>query len=602
MKAKKFCPYCMNPVLEGEACGNCGLTEGNYTPAIHHLPLGTVLIDRYMVGRVLGEGGFGITYIGCDLRLELKVAIKEYFPSDKASRYSQVSLEVQNYTGLTGNDYEKGKEKFLNEARTMAKMDKQAEIVGVRDYFDANNTAYIVMEYVEGTTFKTLVEQKGGRIPPDELFGLLKPLFPALNNMHALGLIHRDISPDNLMLEKGAVRLLDFGCARESSYGAGTLTVMVKHGYAPIEQYQHKGQGPWTDVYALSATIYYCLTGKVPEQAVDRLYEDELVPPRKLGVQITEQQERALLYGMGIRQKARFQSIEELYAALYLGGNVPVAEQEKSSADGKGKNQRIKKAEKNKRKTGQSGRRSNVDETDKTLPAEYTENESIKEEALPEEMPRDVGRQDISSVSLKKKKHTPKSLLTVTAIFAIILIAGLVFVLIKLPGRKSVWSNSVKQPSNEKVLKGLEGECGLDWYPPDSLMMTFNGRNKDYHYLSESEFGPGDVITVYFDRLEYQNGTWFAPIIVLQSETSKEMQDCIYIYPKVEKDSEGKNKDDKSNNVNLGHNIAQFSYEEIAAKAQEYWGDNWRFYVDICGIASPGVRLFVNSVSIGEAG
>lgn len=322
----------MTPVIEGEACENCGLTGGNYTPAEHHLPPGTLLIGRYMVGRVLGEGGFGITYIGCDIRLELKVAIKEYFPTDKAIRYSRISYEVSNYNGTAKNDYEAGKEKFLKEARTMARMDKQAEIVGVRDFFDANNTAYIVMEYVEGTTFNTLVKQKGGRIPPDEFFGLLKPLFPALNNMHKLGLIHRDISPDNLMLEKGTVRLLDFGSVRESFYGSGTLTIMVKHGYAPIEQYQHKGQGPWTDVYALSATIYYCLTGKVPEQAVDRLYEDELIPPRKLGVNITEKQEQAILFGMGIRPKRRFQSVEELYAALYGEEDASVFAHESENA------------------------------------------------------------------------------------------------------------------------------------------------------------------------------------------------------------------------------------------------------------------------------
>ena len=205
----------------------------------------------------------------------------------------------------------------------MAKMDKRPEIVSVRDFFEENETAYIVMEYVDGTNFKTWVNQRGGGIPPEELLPILEPLFGALSAMHAQGLIHRDISPDNLMLEQGAVRLLDFGCAREATSGTTTMTIALKHGYAPIEQYQYRGQGPWTDVYSLCATIYFCLTGKTPPQAIDRMCEDELIPPRQLGVNITEEQEQALLFGMGIRPRRRFQSVDELHAALYRQAPVP---------------------------------------------------------------------------------------------------------------------------------------------------------------------------------------------------------------------------------------------------------------------------------------
>ena len=315
---KKFCPYCMNLVKEGETCTNCGLTEGVYTPRDHHLPLGSVLNDRYLVGRVLGEGGFGITYIGCDLNLEMKVAIKEYFPIDRVYRFSNASLDVSNYSHAA-EKFHSGKVKFLQEARTMARLDKQQNIVCVKDFFEKNNTAYIVMEYVEGTTLKELVNQRGGRIPAGELLYMLAPLFPALTSVHELGLIHRDISPDNLMLENGKIILLDFGCARESASQSETMTIALKQGYAPIEQYQHKGQGPWTDVYALAATIYYCLTGKTPQSAVDRLSEEELVPPRKLGVNLTADQEEALLKGMSVKAKDRFQSAEELFTALYTG-------------------------------------------------------------------------------------------------------------------------------------------------------------------------------------------------------------------------------------------------------------------------------------------
>ena len=340
--AEEYCPYCMSRVVPGQSCPVCKLTEGSYEPLPHHLPPGTVLGGRYLVGRALGEGGFGITYIGRDLRLEMKVAIKEYFPSDSVSRISSVSLKVLTHVGSALANYEKGLKRFLTEARTMARMEKQPQIVMVRDFFEANNTAYIVMEYVEGTNFIELTRQRGGRIEPGELFRLMEPLFPALKAVHSAGLIHRDISPDNLMLEHGVVRLLDFGCSRESSRGTETMSTAIKQGYSPIEQYQRKGQGPWTDVYALSATMYFCLTGTVPPNSLDRLLEDDLVPPRDLGVDITPEQQKALLRGMAIQPRQRYQSVEELHAGLYqtvtpetetldalmarCGGKVPVSQ------------------------------------------------------------------------------------------------------------------------------------------------------------------------------------------------------------------------------------------------------------------------------------
>lgn len=318
LNSGEFCPYCMGSVRPGEPCPVCGLTQGSYTPAPHHLPPGTVLMDRYLIGRALGEGGFGITYIGRDLRLEMKVAIKEYFPSGLAARDADASMDVHSCMGRGNPGYEQGLSRFLCEARTMARMEKQPQIVMVRDYFEANNTAYIVMEYVEGTNFIDLAARRGGRIPASELFPLIEPLFTALSAMHKAGLIHRDISPDNLMLEQGSVRLLDFGCARESSQGTdSTMAVALKQGYAPIEQYQCMGQGPWTDVYALSATIYFCLTGRVPPKSLDRLLSDELAAPRALGVDITLEQQRALLRGMEINPEKRCQTVDELYSGLY---------------------------------------------------------------------------------------------------------------------------------------------------------------------------------------------------------------------------------------------------------------------------------------------
>ncbi len=315
----KYCPYCMSRLTDGEVCPVCGLTRGNYQPQPHHLPPGTVLVERYMVGRVLGEGGFGITYIGRDMRMDYRVAIKEYLPSDQVSRNTEIALDVTRYATVDEATYEKGLQRFLNEARTLALMFKQPQIVTVHDFFEANGTAYIVMEYVDGTTFADLVRQYGGRIAPEELFPMIEPLFGALANVHKQGILHRDISPDNLMLENGNVRLLDFGSAREvQPTGQQTMTIALKKGYGTIEQYQGKGQGPWTDVYALSATIYYCLTGVKPPDAVERILDDELVPPRELGVDMPQWQEQALLYGMSVNPTKRYRTMDAMHAGLYL--------------------------------------------------------------------------------------------------------------------------------------------------------------------------------------------------------------------------------------------------------------------------------------------
>lgn len=313
----------MSAVSADGTCPVCGLTAGTYQPAPHHIPPGTILMNRYLFGRVLGEGGFGITYLACDLRLDLKVAIKEFFPTDKATRHAASSLDVTTYTSAVPDGYENSKRKFLTEARTMAKMEKQVEVVGVRDFFELNNTAYIVMEYVDGTTFRDLVNQEGGKIPAETLLKIIEPLFSALSAMHEAGLVHRDISPDNLMLEKGKVRLLDFGCARESTTGTNTLTIALKHGYAPIEQYTNHGQGPWTDIYSLGATIYFCLTGKSPARSTDRMLGDKLLLPSKLGIDLSRAQEKALLHAMAVKPHRRFQTMEEFRAALYTREDEP---------------------------------------------------------------------------------------------------------------------------------------------------------------------------------------------------------------------------------------------------------------------------------------
>lgn len=316
---RAYCPWCMSPVKPGaELCPTCRKDPTAYVPSSHHFPPGQLLKDRYLVGRVLGEGGFGITYLGMDTNLERRVAIKEYFPTSFVKRETSVSLEVTCYTNVGRDFYEKGRDQFLQEARTMAKLEDIPEIVRVLDFFPANNTAYIVMEFLEGSTLKELVQEQG-RIPAKSMLEMLDPVLRAMESMHRAGIIHRDISPDNLMvLKSGKIKLMDFGCARDIE-GGRTMTVTLKHGFAPMEQYTGHGQGPWSDVYALCATVYYCLTGKVPPRSVERSdsEQDSLILPNKEGANLTPDQERALVKGLAVRAKNRWQSAASLYAALY---------------------------------------------------------------------------------------------------------------------------------------------------------------------------------------------------------------------------------------------------------------------------------------------
>ncbi len=314
---KLYCPYCMGSIQSGEYCPLCGKSPKLYQPSSHHLPPSSLLQNRYVIGKVLGEGGFGITYLGLDMVLERKVAVKEYFPNVFVRRQAALTLDVTCHTDARRTLYEKGRDQFLQEARVMAKLDLIPEIVRVLDFFPAHRTAYIVMEFLEGDTFRTLLA-KQKRIPAKILFEMMEPVLRALAAAHSMGIIHRDISPDNIIqLHNGQVKLLDFGCARNVDE-SHTMTVMLKHGYAPIEQYTGHNQGAWTDIYALCATLYCCLTGRVPPRALMRLDDDNiLVPPNRAGAALTAEQEQALLKGLEVMPKNRFHSMADLYAGLY---------------------------------------------------------------------------------------------------------------------------------------------------------------------------------------------------------------------------------------------------------------------------------------------
>ncbi len=324
MKIEKLCINCMQERRSPDGiCEFCGFDVRTFELPRHHMRPFTILAGKYLIGNAIGEGGFGITYIGMDLNLEVKVAIKEYYPQGAAVRDCRTNdSTVWSYSKSTQVFFEEGREKFINEAKTIAKFRNVPEIVGVIDFFRENQTAYIVMEYLDGQTLKQYLKVKDGKIPADELLRMMKPLIASLGKLHAQGLIHRDISPDNIMIMKdGSIKILDFGGARDFvSQNGKSMSVLVKHGYAPEEQYRSRGdQGPWTDVYALCATMYRCITGKIPPEALDRLYEDELKPISSFGVNCPRYVEQAISKGLSIRKDGRYQSMEELYDALYKG-------------------------------------------------------------------------------------------------------------------------------------------------------------------------------------------------------------------------------------------------------------------------------------------
>ena len=300
-------------------CSQCGFNPEQSPNPLVYLPLGTVLKEDFIVGKILGCGGFGVTYLGFDIQLKWPVAIKEYFPKDQANR-SANRLGVEPSMGQVENHFEYGLERFLEEAQTLARFNSTPGIVGVQRFFKANETGYMVMPYLKGMTLAEYLEKQGGQISYKDTMAILMPVMDALSQVHQQNLLHRDISPDNIFITREKhIKLIDFGAARMAARDhSQNFSIILKEGYAPEEQYRSRGkQGPWTDVYALGATLYRCITGQLPPQALDRAAEDErLIPPRESGVNITAEQEQALLKAMAVKANQRFSTVKDLQQAL----------------------------------------------------------------------------------------------------------------------------------------------------------------------------------------------------------------------------------------------------------------------------------------------
>lgn len=317
-----LCIGCMKPLDDSGECPFCHLEQDAYQPIPRCLLPGTVLADRYVLGRVLGEGSFGITYMGWDQVLEHRVAIKEYYPSDYVSRdvIRGTDKNVYVYERQGKEEYQENLNKFLNEARCLVRFNQCDGIVSVLDFFYENETAYIVMEYIHGMSVKNYIRSHGP-MEGKRVLQLMKPVLETLAKVHKTGMVHRDISPDNILFsDNEELVLIDFGSARVRNMEmTKSMTVVFKRGYSPEEQYRAKGrQGAWSDVYAICATMYFMLTAKTPEDAIERMIGASMKSLVEMPeVELSIRQKEALMKGISVRAEDRYETIGKLMAELY---------------------------------------------------------------------------------------------------------------------------------------------------------------------------------------------------------------------------------------------------------------------------------------------
>ena len=282
---------------------------------------GVILKERYKIEEVIGAGGFGITYRAWDPLLQSYVAIKEYYPSGIATR-SADSSKVCVPVGQEQREYHRGRIRFLKEAQDVARFQSEPNIVSIYDYLEENDTAYMVMEYLHGCTLKQYIREHGGRLDTDHILHICLSVLDALAVVHKAGMIHRDISPENIFIcEDLTVKLIDFGAAKQVYLdGEQTMSVVLKPGYAPPEQYAKKDkQGPWTDIYALGETLYFAATGEKPEESFGRVLEDTIKPVCEVNPEIPRAMSQVIMRAMSVKIEDRYQTVEAMREALLAG-------------------------------------------------------------------------------------------------------------------------------------------------------------------------------------------------------------------------------------------------------------------------------------------
>jgi serine/threonine protein kinase len=313
-----ICPACFLETFDNGACSSCGFDENAPQSALL-LPPGTPLMNgQYLVGKILGKpGGFGITYLGWDSQLTTFVAIKEYLPREVAGRNFD-RLTVSAHTSSDSENFRYGLDQFLLEARTLAQFD-HSNVVRVRTYFQENGTAYLVMDYLQGSSLHDHLADIGGRMSEKQALGIILPILDGLKEVHAKGFLHRDIKPQNIYItNNGRPILLDFGTARQAMSGFNRgMTTILTPGYAPWEQYHRHGkQGPWTDIYACAATLYHMVTGIVPAEASERIAQDAFLAPGQIVTGLSTHFNYAIIQALSIDPANRPQNVAEFQNAL----------------------------------------------------------------------------------------------------------------------------------------------------------------------------------------------------------------------------------------------------------------------------------------------
>lgn len=309
------CPSCFAPVKKESFCTKCGYNLAAEKSTYGALPAFTVVGNRYLLGKVLGRGGFGITYIALDLQNNLNCAIKEYMPSEHSSRSNNSLNIIPNHDDRSIKTYKHGKEKFLLEVKTLQSLGKNPNVVNIWNYFPQNNTAYLVMEYLDGQNMRQMIKSQSTGINVNLAKEVFVTVASALMPIHNKGILHRDISPENIIItNSGQIKLIDFGAARSyvSAQNNG-LSILLKPGYAPLEQYdKHGNQGPWTDVYALCATFYNVISGRRPVDAQFRKRGQRLPTLAELGCEVTQTTSNVIARGMELDINKRYKSFGQL--------------------------------------------------------------------------------------------------------------------------------------------------------------------------------------------------------------------------------------------------------------------------------------------------
>ncbi|KJU84468.1 serine/threonine protein kinase [Candidatus Magnetobacterium bavaricum] len=328
---ESLCYGCFSEKGNQPVCRHCGYEDGKKLGPLVIKPGNLLAKNKYAVGRVLGKpGGFGITYIGWDTVLETKVAIKEFLPRDCAGRDTH-SLTVVPHSREEQDVFQDGLVKFLEEARTLARFD-HANIIRIRDFFEENATGYLVMDYCDGINLDEYLKSKGGRLSEKSTVAIMMPILDGLREVHANSFLHRDIKPLNILITRNKLPvLLDFGAARAAiREKSRSLTVVLTPGFAPYEQYQtHGKQGPWTDIYACGATMYYMISGHVPPDAIDRKNGTvKIAPLMKLAPDISKKTNEAIMLALSIDPQNRPATVKDFQKLLPItvAGTIPATE------------------------------------------------------------------------------------------------------------------------------------------------------------------------------------------------------------------------------------------------------------------------------------